>query len=128
MEKTYNILLRGTKVGIVNVSREGLYYRFRCRCRLEDGKLHKLIVICGDRKADLGVCVPIGNEYGLNASVAVKHIGEGEFRFQLVAKYEDSKEHFIPLREEKPFLHIDKLQKAHLRTQNGQIGIVLSDG
>ena len=103
MDKVYDILLGDEPVGCAQVKREGLYYSFCCSCKLSGDVLCKIIVICGERTEDLGICVPKGNGFGLEKKVPIKRLGDGTLRF------------------------IGNLQKAHLEMRGTQIGAVLHD-
>ena len=65
MEGVYQVLLGGQSVGKMRVERQGLYYRFSCRCEFSGEVIYKLEVTCGDRTESLGIPVPEGGAFVL---------------------------------------------------------------
>ncbi len=124
MEGMYPVYFGDGEVGKVQVSREGLYYRFSCRCILSGNVVCRLRVDCGGKRESLGVVVPMGEGFGLDTRVPVKRIGEGTPRFSLGAKTE-SRGEFIPLSPEEPFAYLERLKESFLEIRNGQAGVVL---
>ena len=77
MEGTYGVYFGTNLAGKVQVRRQGLYYRFACRCRLTGEVVCRLRVTCGGRRENLGVVVPVDGGFGLETSLPVKCLGEG---------------------------------------------------
>lgn len=127
VEESYEILLANQPIGTAFVKREGLYYSFRCCCRLSGDVIYKLMVSCGDNKESLGVCVPRGNSFGLETRLPVKRLGEGSMAFFATPRHMELKGRFVPIRAEEPFAYIDRLQTACLEIRDSQVGIVLPE-
>lgn len=108
-------------VGTACVTREGLYYRFRCECRFPDKRGYRLRVCCGSKTLDLGLCVPEGNLFTLSKRIPIKQVGDGEMSFQAMRNIQ--KASFSPVEENLPFSGIPILQYARLAVNNGQVGI-----
>lgn len=121
----YDIYLGNEVVGTAEVERQGLYYRFSCRCRFSGSTIYRIFVSCHGHRENLGIPVPIGGVFGLDTRVAVKHLGEGEFRFQALPKHTSAPSQFIPIYPEEPFAYIARLQNAFLEIRNGQPGVIL---
>ena len=117
-------LSRGT--GRVAVTREGLYYRFSCRCKLTGDVMHRLVVTTDAGNVDLGVCVPMEGGFGVERKVPCKKFGANP-QFRLLPKHENMQGRFVPIYPEEPFAYMTKLKDAFLATQNGQVGIVISE-
>lgn len=124
MVENYEVYMGKTAVGKVQVTREGLYYHFVCRCRLDGDNVRKLSVKCGDVVQKLGVLVPVGDGFGLEKRIPVKHIGVGVFSFLISPCHNGVSEMFIPLSPEEPFAYIERLEDAFLYIQGGKTGIV----
>ena len=122
----YEIYLGRDVIGKANVMRQGLYYQFSCRCKLESEGMYRLSVACGGHHENLGVLVPMGDMFGLDTKLAVKRLGEGAFHFQAVPKHQKVTGQFIVIRPEEPFTYITRLQEAFLEIRNGQVGIVIN--
>ena len=131
MEGTYTVRFGNQDVGKVQVSREGLYYRFFCRCRISGDVVCRLAVVCGDKEEILGVVVPVEEGFGLEKKLPAKRLGEGTMEFFLITKgsapiRETRKEgKFVPIYPEEPFAYIAQLKQAFFVRQNGQAGLLI---
>ena len=114
-------------VGKVSVTRQGLYYRFQCRCQLSGDVVCRLSVRCGDRRESLGVVVPMDGGFGLDTSLPAKRLGEGEMEFALSPKHDLPQGKFIPLSPEEPFAYIERLKESFLTKKEGKLGLVLPE-
>ena len=156
MSETYDITYDGAHVGNAKMKKQGLYYSISCRCRLPDAGLYRIHAIAGGRREDLGICVPMGESFGMDKRIPVKYLGDEAVTFELhpkdwVPEYtadteqpepaeqeneafvEESEpdnydeETFIPVQEEETFDYLDRLEDAVLAIRDDQIGIVLSE-
>ena len=121
----YEIMLGDKSVGQAFVTREGLYYRIRCRCELSGETVCRVQVRCGNRCEDLGILVPQDGEFGLETRVPVKKIGEGSLAFSVVPRHRAPEAGFIPLSPEEPFRYITRLKDAYLAKREGKTGILI---
>ena len=101
--------------------REGLYYRFFCTCKLPDKSICRIIVSDGENRKDLGICVPSGDRFTLTARVPVKYLPGESLRFTLKPQ-----ERVIPVAADKPFSHLEELDRARFRMNDGK-GEILID-
>lgn len=127
MEGTYRILLSGEPVGQAVVERQGLYYRFCCRCRFSGEIMYKLTVSCGAITENLGIPVPSGREFQLNTTIPIKRLGEGEPEFRAVPRHAQLQGKFVPISPEEPFRYLTRLHNAFLEIRNGRTGVVLTE-
>ena len=125
MEGNYEVVLGGTACGKVQVTRQGLYYRFVCRCRLSGDLLYRLRVSCGEKQEELGVLVPVDGGFGLDKRIPAKRLGEGVPEFRLYTKRDAVEGRFVPIIPEEPFSYIAKLKSAYLVQRDGQAGILI---
>jgi len=112
--------------GTVRVTKEGLYYRFSCHCQLSGEVMQRLVVLTDSGRTDLGVCVPVGDGFGVERKLPCKHFGKNP-QFHLCPKHEGMKGKYVPIYPEEPFAYMTKLKNAFLAERNGQIGIVISE-
>ncbi len=126
MVGVYDVMLRGTKVGQVQVTKEGLYYRFQCRCRLS-GDICRLVVRWDGEEEKLGILVPDGDGYFLDTRLPAKRLGQGSLRFFVEPNRAVLTGRFVPIYPEEPFSYIEKLKTAYLTRQGGQIGIIAQE-
>lgn len=125
MEGSYGVYFGNQQTGKVQVLRQGLYYRFICRCQLSGDVVCRLHVSCGDKRESLGVVVPMDGGFGLDTKLPVKRLGEGKMEFLLIPKHELGQvETFVPIYPEEPFSYIERLKNAFLARKNGQVGVV----
>ncbi len=127
MEENYGVYFGKQLAGKVQVQRQGLYYRFICRCRLSGDVVCRLRVTCGDRRESLGVVVPMDGGFGLDTRLPVKRLGEGEMTFTLVPKHEVPEGTFVPIYPEEPFAYIERLKEGFLAKKGEQVGVVLKE-
>lgn len=128
MEQDYEVLFGGKPTGKVRVTRDGLYYRFCCRCRLSGDVVCRLYAQCGDKRENLGVVIPMEDGFGLETRLPVKRLGEGDMEFRLIPKSEKNPQgKFVPIYPEEPFAYLQRLEEAFLATQNGQVGAVIPE-
>ena len=127
MEGNYPVLMGGTAIGTVKVTRQGLYYRFACRCRLSGDVMCRLTVTCGGTAHNLGILAPEGGEFGLRTGLPVKQLGEGVPQFRVLPNHKPVQGHFVPISPEEPFAYLSRLQDAFLEIRDGVPGLVISD-
>ena len=101
-------------LGWVRAERQGLYYVFRCRCRLSGEAAFRLLATCGGKQEDLGILVPMEDGFGLNTQRPVKRLGEGTLSFRLVSNHDAPKTHFGPIYPEEPYTYLQKNKDAYL--------------
>ena len=125
MEGVYEVCFGNEPVGKVQVLRQGLYYRFVCRCKLTGDVVCRLAVCCGDRRENLGVVVPVGEGFGLDKRIPVKHLGEGTPEFYLGPSHDHIDGKFVPIYPEEPFAYLNRLKDAFFIKQSGQAGVMI---
>ena len=112
----YEVTLDGQAVGTAELSREGLYYRIRCRCRLKENQLYRLYAD-GEK---VGVLAPENGEWTLITKVSAKRLRQG-----CVFSLDENREQFFPFRPGEVFDHLDKLRRGHLGFREGEPGLIL---
>lgn len=127
MEGTYEIMLGGEPVGQVTVARQGLYYRFSCRCDLSGEVIYRITVSCGGKSESLGIPVPKDGEFVLDTRLAASRLGEGTPRFAAVPRRPELGGQFVPISPEEPFCYLHRLENAYLARKDGQVGIVIPE-
>lgn len=110
-------------VGRVCVSREGLYYRFRCQCQLPKDTVCR--VTAG--KESLGILVPTGEGFELDTKLPVKRFDAGIPEFRLSPNKPVLEGKFIPIKPEEPFAYLERLQEAFLVRRGDEIGICIKE-
>lgn len=111
--------------GKVQVLRQGLYYRFSCRCQISGDVVCRLKACFPDREENLGVLVPVDGGFGLCTRLPVKRFTGNPVRFRIGTQKADSKGVFIPICPEEPFAYMERLKSAFLAVRNGQPGAVV---
>ena len=108
--------------GTVKVEKQGLYYRFSCRCQNPGAGMYRLQVQTSVGNVDLGLCVPVDGAFGMEKRMACKHFGSGDPVFTLVPdglrKEEAGK--LVAVYPEEPFSYLHRLQDAFLEIRDGQ--------
>lgn len=127
MEGIYPIELSGREIGQAEVTRQGLYYHFTCRCRLTGEVICRLAAVCGDQMENLGVPVPENGYFVLQKNVPVSKLKDGNLRVRVVPRHPQLDGNFIPIRPEEPFAYLSRLKDAYLQRRGGQLGIVIRE-
>ncbi len=125
MDGSYGVFLGNDKVGTVQVERQGLYYCFACRCKLYSEVICKVTVSCNGHHENLGVLVPMGEEYGLTKKLPVKSLGQGTPEFWITPKHTAPEGVHVDIYPEEPFRYIARLEKAYLEKRRERLGIVI---
>lgn len=126
MVGTFEVRMGDKPVGTVKVEKEGLYYRFSCRCSLSGDVMCRLWLRSGGKETDLGLCVPVGDGFGTEKRLPARQCGAGTPEFLLRPKETEVRGNFIPISPEEPFRYIHRLENAFLERRGNQLGIVIS--
>lgn len=126
LEKFYSVTKNGKACGKVSVRKQGLYYRFHCRCAVDREDIYRLILSWDGFQESLGILVPDEGSFVLTCSLPVRRVGEGDWRFHIAAKQETTSGCFVPICPEEPFGYISRLKESFLVCQDGQPGILIS--
>ena len=118
----YDIFAGTQVVGQAEVIKEGLYYRFSCKCTPPDEGIHRIMVSDGSSTKDLGICVPTGEWFCLVCRVPIKHLPGEKLEFSLVPK--DTQATGIPVATNESFACLEKLDSAHLQEFEGKTEII----
>ena len=127
MVGTYEIRRGNETVGTAKVEKQGLYYRICCRCRVSGEGMRRIVVTCGKTREDLGICVPMDGNFGLDRKIPCKRFGEGVPAFSMMPKYPEAAGKFVPVYPDEPFAYMTRLKDAYLQVRDGQPGIVITD-
>lgn len=122
--KQYDVFMSGKIIGNVNVTKEGLYYVFRCRCDLPDAEIFRLIAENGEHVTDFGVLMPGKEGYTLLKKIPVKKFGVEPLSFRVTSQKQHTYES-IPVYENRPFEFISKLTGARMHFDKGNYYILL---
>lgn len=118
----YQITWKGNQVGNAEIRKEGMFYRFSCRCYLVNKGVYRIAVTDGQNKHDLGICVPDGSGYSCVARLPCNRLNGTVFTFLLT---DGKKKEGIPILAATPFFYLDKLNTARLRITDGQPEIII---
>ena len=119
MEGNYALRFGGQTVGKVQVVREGLYYRFYCRCRLPGDGVCRVKVSWETGEESLGILVPEGDGFLLDTRLAMKKLGQGKPEFTVVPNRAKLSQKLVPIKPEEPFSYIERLKNAYLECHEG---------
>ena len=123
MVGTYDIKIGSEVAGKMVVEKQGLYYRFSCRCRLSGKTVHSAAAVCCGSRIHLGVCVPMDGQFGLEKKLPCKQFSGGKPEFLLIPKGGHQGHRFVPVYPEEPFAYMARLKEAFLEIRDGQVGV-----
>ena len=127
MVGTYEIRRGNDVVGTATVEKQGLYYRFCCRCKITGEGMRRIVITCGKQREDLGVCVPIDGDFGMDKKIPCKHFGAEKPEFLLLPKYPDAQGKFVPVYPDEPFAYMSRLKDAFLEVREGLPGVLIPE-
>ena len=123
----YRLCLGCDEIGTVDIQKNGLYYRVNCRCRLSGHIVYCLVATSDTGKVNLGILVPENGFFCLRTSLPVKKLSVQNLKFTVEPKHLQEDQLFVPIRAEEPFLYLERLHNAYLRTKGMQTGVVFAD-
>ena len=124
----YQIFKNETCVGSAHILQEGLYYRICCNCKVSTKGIHRIVVCDDENTADLGICVPQGNEFILTSRIPVKKLNIENCSFSLVKQGNQKAKREVPVETGKPFPAIEELGSAYFRSEDSVIVIDPTQG
>lgn len=127
MEGTYPIVLSGKEVGQAEVTRQGLYYHFFCKCRLTGEVICRLAAVCGEKMENLGIPMPESGYFMLQKKVPVSKFQGDSLQIRVLPRHPQLEGKFVPICPEEPFSYLSRLKDAYLQRRNGQLGIVIRE-
>ena len=116
---TYPIRFGKDTIGKATIAKVGLYYCITCICNLPDGTISRIVVKCGDRNCDLGICVPEASGFTLTKHISIKQLGEGEMEFYIIRDL-PVHNNLISISETEWFTYIDMLEQARFLRIDGK--------
>lgn len=119
----YDIYMGTQIVGQAEVIKEGLYYRFSCKCTPPDEGVYRIKVSDGYNTKGLGICVPAGEYFCLVTRVPTKYLSGEELEFSLIPK--DDQVLTVPVASNEPFAELDKLESARLQETDGKTELII---
>ena len=122
----YDIYFKNSTVGQAQVYVDGLYTCFRCVCTLPESDVFRVRMKIGEKKFDIGVCMPMNGSYVAMRRISTRQLCGGKMAFEIVPIH-DTQNSFLPLNTMREFHYISKLDKATLSVVNGEKFIVIVD-
>lgn len=116
LEENYQVFYKGNSVGMVQVSREGLYSRLICKCRVSDSEIHRLYA----DEEKIGVLMPERGGLELDTKLPARRLKPGVL-FSLDKNSVD----FIPIIDGVCFQYLHRLRTAKLSFRDGVPGLYL---
>ncbi len=121
MCKEYPILWKTQQVGEARVWQEGLYCRIECICSGAWKEMPRVQLVCGEKRVDLGICIPTAQGPSIHTRIAAKKIGEESLQFYIQLR---EPEPVIPLY---PVTYLKHLPNVRLTKSAESMGLLLTD-
>lgn len=122
----YEIILRGKSVGTMDVSREGLYYRFRGKCKLPMDNIYRMRILQDDSVGKLGVLVPCNGLFLLDTKRPAKLFTNTVPAFCIESENEAENE-WVAIDENTPFPKLADLENGVFMCKEKVPGILFTD-
>lgn len=111
-------------VGSVEITIEGLYYIFACRCKNILPAVYRLQANCGEGSIDMGVCLFDSDGLYLRKRLPVSRFSSEISNFELIKDSCITTEE-ITLCEDVPFLYFDRIRNGSFKYCSGQAFLIL---
>ena len=121
MEGYFEIFMYGSAVGKACVSREGLYYRFVCRCQMSGQSVCRILA----NGISLGIPVPSGDGFELKTRLPIKYFPADTWDFTLMPNRPVLEGTFVPISPEEPFAYLERLKECYLVNRDNRLGILV---
>lgn len=119
----YDIFWNGKIVGKAQVEKQGLYYNFLCRCRPDEKARYEIRLHHAGGEENLGLCVPEGNGLQLKTRLAVRRVGGGSYRFELMRR--ETAGQLFPVDPDQPFEALTHLGNGYALKRDGRLYIAI---
>ncbi len=119
----YEITQGDKVVGTMDVSQEGLYYRFRGKCNLKTDCIYRVTIASGEK---LGVLIPCNGVFVIDTKRPAKLFADVVPIFRIVTDNENEG-NWIPINENTPFPKLTELENGVFQSKDGVPGILFTD-
>ncbi len=123
MEGIYGVYLGESLCGKVQVQKQGLYYQFFCRCRINNDWICRLRVYFENGGENIGVLTPVDDGFGLCCKLPTKRFPDMPVRFSLIPVSGNRNEKLVSICPEEPFAYIEKLKDAFLARKDREFAV-----
>jgi hypothetical protein len=113
---TYSIFFNDQRIGEATVTKQGLFYIIQCLCSIT-GSVPLCVTVKGEREVDLGICVPMGTQFGLKTRIPISKVGMTKLCFHARPKHTGKIREHITVSPDEPFRYLSKLKEAYLVRQ-----------
>ena len=120
----FELMHHRTKIGYVDVKRQGMYYEINCFITFQGKGRYRVILYIDGRFTDLGVGCWCQHNQSLKKRVPIKRVGEGRLTFYAVE--EPNGERFVPISNGVPFSQIIHLDHCRFIRQQEITGLLCS--
>lgn len=127
MKSMYDVWHHNTRVGQVQIQKEGLYYCLNCLTQAPGKSMYRLIAHGESFYYDFGLCIPKEDGIGILTRIPIKIFTENAVKFELKDYKETENTTFVPVHAEKEFPYLERLKDAYLAHRDGAIGVCFRD-
>jgi hypothetical protein len=107
----YSVAMNGQDIGTVSMVRKGLYVEIECACSYPQREFQRLYMVFDDKKLDLGILIPKGEEYVIRKKIPVKYLGNGSVSFR-IEPAAGCKNELVELFPDKPFPYVHRVTEG----------------
>lgn len=122
MGNRVSILIGSDSVGFADITKNGLYYVFRCQCDVPAGKIYRIWLSDDFHQEKLGVPIPVGTQYTLTRRIPVSHLCGNDFQLRLI---QDQQELPVFYSMQSDSFPLNELENLRFCIRNGVPGAVI---
>lgn len=117
--KKYPIFFSEQQIGHAQIEKQGMFYKIRCFCNINNSQTNRIYIVCGSIKIDLGVCIPMEKGIGLTARMPSDQINIDSASFIMI-NTSQSKDELFPVKEGVAFDQIHQLHRGRFKLINNE--------
>lgn len=107
MLKDYPVTYLGATVGKIEITKEGLYYRYKGEFQLTEDHFYRVYALAPSGKINLGVCNPTGGIWAISGTIAIRKLNVDCLQFEICTP--EKIDTFIPINENQPISSLEHL-------------------
>lgn len=126
MEEMFPVWMGDKQIGMVRISKIGLFYEVFCECSLPDTHIYRLHAQCALGARQLGILVPGDGMFTVRTKTCAAKMPLEGIRFFVCPADDEPKAQLMQICPQTPFERIDLLEEMSCIISNGKVYLSLN--
>jgi hypothetical protein len=122
MLKDYPVTYLGATVGKIEITKEGLYYRYKGEFQLTESHFYRVYALTPSGEMNLGVCCPAEGKWTISGTIAINKLNTDCLHFEICTS--EKKDTFIPINENQPIPFLEHLMDYRFCRKGDLVGFM----